>query len=248
MTRPHHAWFVGLILLPLGACACNDPPTPRPDEGEGEGAEGEGEGDAGEGEGEGEGNPGDLNACVPVDEGPGFEISQKADLRWKRATALKNDLMSGLGLSEQEVCSELGLDGFCFSLIHMVPLGANDPIKAAMYRPVAEPGATAPLAIDRVVLSACGARADLDSVAPSGAKVVWQNIDLDATSLDPSDPDIADDTRALYRRLLARDPTPEESALVATLADDVNGLPVSPRDFAKMACYAVATTTEFLFH
>lgn len=234
--------LVLLALLPLASCTCETPPVP-PGEGEGEGAEGEGEGEGAEGEGED--NP-DFNACVPVDEGPGFEISSKADLRWKRATPLKNDLMVALGLNEQEVCSELGLDGLCFNLIHMVPLGANDPVKAAMYKPVAEPGATAPLAIDRVVLSACGARADLDAF--SGTRVVWQTIDLAAASLDPSDPAIATDVQLLYRKLLARNPTPEESALVASLAEDVNGENVPARDFAKMACYAVATTSEFIFH
>lgn len=222
-----------LALLPLASCTCETPPVPPPDEGVGEGG--------------GEGEPGDFNACVPVDEGPGFQISSNADLRWKRATPLKNDLMVGLGLGEAEVCSELGLDGFCFSLIHTVPLGANDPVKAAMYRPVAEPGATAPLAIDRVVLSACGARVDLDATA-TGAKVVWREIDLNASSLDPDSDAVANDVQSLYRRLLARDPTPEESALVASLAEDVSGQPVYARDFAKMACYSVATTSEFLFH
>lgn len=229
-----------LALFPLASCTCETPPVPPP-------SEGEGEGEAGEGEGEGEANP-DFNACVPVDEGPGFEISSKADLRWKRATPLKNDLMVGLGLNELEVCSELGLDGLCFSLIHLVPLGANDPVKAAMYKPVSEPGATAPLALDRVVLSACGTRADLDATAPAGSRVVWREIDLEATALDPNDVAIANDVQGLYRRLLARNPTAEETALVASLAEDVNGEPVSPRDFAKMACYAVATTSEFLFH
>jgi hypothetical protein len=238
-----HALVLALASLPFASCTCETPPVPPPPN------EGEGEGEAGEGEGEGEGeaNP-DFNACVPVEDGPGFEISSKADLRWKRATPLKNDLMVGLGLSEQEVCSELGLDGFCFNLIHMVPLGANDPVKAAMYKPVSEPGATAPLAIDRVVLSACGARADLDAVAPAASRVVWREIDLELTSLDPNDVAIGNDVQGLYRRLLARDPTAEESALVASLAEDVNGEPVSPRDFAKMACYAVATTSEFIFH
>jgi hypothetical protein len=89
-------------------------------------------------------------------------------------------------------------------------------------------------------------RADAESVN-AVPKVVWQNIDFTKAKLDHSDPAIATDVTALYHRLLARDPTPAELTLVASLADDVNGVPVPPRDFAKLACYAIATTTEAMF-
>ena len=230
-----------LVFLAAG-CECAAPPVPPVGEGEGEGAgEGEGEGEGGEGEGE------DLNACVAVDEGPGFAISAKADLRWKRVTPLQNDLMQALSLDEQDVCSELGLDGFCFQLIHLVTLGGNDPVKSAMYRPVAEPGVTTPLAFERVVLSACGRRADVDASVGAEQRALWKNIDLQGAGL-ADDEGMRADVTLLYRRMLARDPTAEELDLVVSLREDVSGAPVSGRDFAKMACFAVATTSENLFH
>ena len=215
-----------LALLALSSCTCGAPPVVPPPPAPPPAVE--------------------SNACVPVEQGPGFAISAKADLRWKRAAALANDLKNALSLDDNTVCSELGLPGTCFSLIHLVPLGGNDPVKSGLYRPVAEPGITMPLSTDRVVLSACGIRADAESVG-AVVPVVWKHIDFAAPSLSHDDANIATDVTELYHRLLARDPTTEELALVASLADDVNGAPVSPRDFAKMACYAVATTSEFLF-
>src|SRR5207249_2938316 len=96
----------------------------------------------GEGEGEGEGGPVDVNACVAVDQGPGFAISAKADLRWKRNQQLENDLIQALSLDKNTVCGELGLPGTCFSLIHQVPLGGNDPVKSGLYKPIDQPGVT----------------------------------------------------------------------------------------------------------
>ena len=213
-----------LLLLALASsCTCGAPPVlpppPAPDE---------------------------PNACVAAADGPGFAISAKADLRWKRSSALQNDLINALALDTSSVCSEVGLPGTCFSLIHLVPLGGNDPVKSGLYHPLAEPGVTSSLSTDRVVLSACGIRADAESIG-AAPKVLWKNIDFAAASLSHDDPAIKTDVTELYHRLLSRDPTADELAAVASLADDVNGAPVNPRDFAKMACYAVATTTEFLF-
>ena len=76
-------WGSTLLALAPSCSGCGTPAAPP--------AESEGEGDAGEGEGEGEPVP--MNACIPEASGPGFQISAKADLRWKRATALQNDLI-----------------------------------------------------------------------------------------------------------------------------------------------------------
>ena len=119
-------------------------------------------------------------------------------------------------------------------------------MKGGLYKPISEPGVTTSLSMDRVVLSACGIRADAESVA-AVPKVVFQNIDFDAASLTADDPAVRADVTELYHRLLARDPTEDELTIVASLTADVGGQPVNPRDFAKLACYAVATTSEFMF-
>jgi hypothetical protein len=51
----------------------------------------------------------------------------------------------------------------------------------------------------------------------------------------------------LYHRFLARDPREDERAVVAGLAVDEKSRPVSAAEFATLACFAVGTSTEFLF-
>ncbi len=54
---------------------------------------------------------------------------------------------------------------------------------------------------------------------------------------------------ALYRRLHARDATKGEQAeLVALAAGSSDEPPLSPRDFALLACFAVASSVESLFY
>ena len=52
---------------------------------------------------------------------------------------------------------------------------------------------------------------------------------------------------ALFDRLLQRDPSETELEAIRLLRTDDDGGEVSARDFAKMACVAVGTSTEFLF-
>jgi hypothetical protein len=90
---------------------------------------------------------------------------------------------------------------------------------------------------------------DADTVRPTAADPrVFRNLDLTAASVDRDDPALASDVEELYRRLLAREPSEEELELTKGLADPVDGVSPTARDVAKMACYAVATSTEFLFH
>lgn len=196
--------------------------------------------------------PGPPNACLPPGSGPGFKVSARPDLRWKRARSLELDLMAALELKQGETCSELGFGlaapGLCFNLIHQVPLGSNDPVHTGLYRPMEEPGATTALAMDRVFLGACGQRVDVDASLPLGQGVVFRHLNLAAQSVDPEDAALAQDVRELFHRLLAREPTAKELLGVGSLAVPVDGVPVPARDVAKMACYAVASMTEFIFH
>lgn len=169
--------------------------------------------------------PGD---CIAADEAPPDET-----LQWKRGAALVEDLKGALELDLP--CTEFGVAD-C-AAVHLVPLGGKDPFGAAMYRAVAEPMATTAMALDRMVLSACTNRVDLDA---AGDPVVFTHFDLAgaAPGLDPARALAAE----LYQRLLGRDATPAELDEVATVASEGTA-----RDYAVLACYAIGTTTEFLF-
>jgi hypothetical protein len=211
------------IVVGLGVIgACSDPPAV----GEGEG-EGEGEG------GEGEGEP------LPP---PPFAISTKGELAWKRHRAFERDLLAGLSLNKAELCSELGLYS-CVDFVHTVPLGGNEPFVKSQYEPLATPTVTTPIAVERVVLSGCITRVDRDA---AGDADVFTDIDLGATSVTDVEADATAST--LGRRLLQRDLTDVEAALIRELTDDGDGGAVGARDFAVAACFTIGSMAETLFY
>ncbi len=194
-----------------------------------------------------------MNACVVESDGPGFQISSKARLRWKRVRVVERDLMNAFLLTPELVCAELGA-AICYTAIHRVPLGGHEPVVSSMYKGIDAPGATTSISFDRVVLSACGARVDLDTLehtaAPPGefgASILFRHYRLDAPFVSSQSPEVRAQVTDIYRRVLAREPTNDEVRRVALLAEPVDGVLPTARDFSKMACYAITSTSEFLF-
>jgi hypothetical protein len=108
-----------------------------------------------------------------------------------------------------------------------------------MLEPAAEPLATTPTVVERVVLNACSQRVELDRSEP-------RLFDFDLATPPSSDAIDALATK-LYRRFLARDPEPVERSTLAELARDEAGQPIPGDEFAKLACFVVGTSSEFLF-
>lgn len=175
---------------------------------------------------------------------PAYKVSSRNLVQWKRAAAIEADLMRALDLDASQLCNELG-DKSCIRAVHLVPLGGNEPYVSGLMKPSVEPLATSSSVIDRVLLSACSQRAQLDS---EGDAKVFGALDFDKPLPAPDAPAIRDTVVALYRRLLARDPLSSEVRLVASLAEtpeDAQSLSV--RDFAALACFSIGSSTEFLF-
>jgi hypothetical protein len=176
-----------------------------------------------------------------------YRISARPDLQWKRFAALEADLSAALELPPDELCVELGRES-CIREVHLVSLGGNNPFKTGMLEPSIEPLATTPFAIDRIVLSACSERVRRDRELGTGEARVFSDFDLTGDAPPPDDAAAIGLVTSLYRRLLARDPAEHEIPLVAGLATkDAGGEPIAAADFAVLACYAIGTTTEFLF-
>jgi hypothetical protein len=237
MTRTHYALLLAATLgLALG---CDEPQTPDPTPDAGGPDTGGGGGDGGDA------GPG-LDGGTITDEE--FVIAPRGDLVWKRQLQLAQDLAQGLGLPIDGLCKELD-SADCFG-VHLVSLGGNDPLGIGMYEPVAEPLSTTPAVVERVALDACGRAADRDA---AGTPVTFTRFPLGADPLDVS----TDEGRAaahdqiddLYKALLGRTSTELERAEITTLARAGGGVDApSSRDFAVLACFTVATTTEFLFY
>ena len=177
----------------------------------------------------------DESSCEPEGAGP------VEPLQWKRMRALEADLMQALSLGRDELCRELDL--FNCTEIHRVSLGASDPLGSALYEPVARPLATTPTAFERVALAGCSRRAELDAL---GSPVVFSHFSLAGSAPAPGSAELEAQIQDLYRRLLQRDATGEEIAIAAELAAAEQGQTPSGLDIAKLTCFAIATTTEFL--
>lgn len=174
--------------------------------------------------------------------------STKNALVWKRAVALRNSLAQALFIDADDICDELGRYS-CIDLVHQVPLGGNDPIDLSLYEPLQTPGTTTALSFDRLVLSACSKAVDYD--AARAAPIVFRGHALTADPLtDTADAKFGARffAKEFYARVLARVPLESELAAIETLIVDDNGAPVSGIDFAKTACFAIASTTENLFY
>lgn len=195
----------------------------------------------------------DPDPDVAVDAGPGPAVqvtpSTRNDLLWKRYRAFEQGLGEALNLAPNQICEELGRYD-CIEQVHLVALGGNDPFLQGMHEPLPSPTATTPVAVERLILSACDNAVDVD--ATRGVPLVFLDLNLatDAPPLDLSDQAqslAVDDTiTSLYRRLLARDPLPAERAVVRRLVED-DPDPMLPRELALLACYVIGTTAENVF-
>lgn len=161
-----------------------------------------------------------------------------------------NDMLRAFGAENPEpYCAYLQASPTCrdqplFDLttpkgVHALSLGANDPFLGETFEPLREPGVTTPLALDRMVLSACGTRVALDAAGPPK---VFTHLDLKSMVVTAESPGLREEFENLYRRLLARDARPDE---VDALLELANAEPtLSGAELARLACYAIATTTE----
>jgi hypothetical protein len=172
-----------------------------------------------------------------------LQRAQRGELQWKRNAAVQQDLMRALELPEDGVCNELGR-GSCTREIHHISLGGADPLGIGLYKPLPDTLVSTPIVLDRVVMSACVNRAKLDGAGPP---VVFTELDLAAAAPSAEDAAYTATVTALYRRLLQRDPEPDELTTLGKLVVDDAGKPISAHDFAVLTCFAIGTSSEFLF-
>ena len=165
--------------------------------------------------------------------------STRARLLWKRNVALEKDIVRALELDPDEVCNELGTAS-CTREVHHVALGGAAPFSLGLHEALPAPMLSTAVVVDRVLLSACSNRVAKDVEGPA---VVFTAIDLEGERAPAAGDEAFDRTvAALYRRFLSRDPTDEELSVLGELALE----PMTAREFAVLACYAVGSTTEFL--
>jgi hypothetical protein len=192
--------------------------------------------------------PGSNPGVTPNHDG-GVAKSQKGNLRFKGPERLTLDLAQALELPAASVCNELG--AYPCVGVHGVALGGVDPYAHSVYETAPVTGATAPLAVERTVLSACNARIQKDVTAPASA-VVFKDVALtaDGKLVDAASPAVATAVTQLVRRAWLRDPTQDERAALVGLATDVAATGTATPGVAWMqaACLAVFSSAEAVFY
>ena len=173
--------------------------------------------------------------------------SAKARVKFKDQGRFVRDLGFALELGPDEVCKELGLYD-CYNEAHRITLGGVEPYNRGIRDPLPIAPVTAPIAVDRVALTACATRVDRDFERPSAALVFG-----DLASNGANAETLAGTARELYRRLLRRDATTNEvESLVGFHAEAGEVLTDSSddatREWAVASCFAVATSVEGLFY
>lgn len=175
------------------------------------------------------------------------EASSKPRVRAKNGRRFARQLAAGLELPQNGLCSELGLYD-CVEEAHLIVMGGVDAAGLGITEPLPVAPVTAPIAYDRVALSACFQRADRDFASPDDAVVFGP-----LTANEVSGEVRADVVSDLYLRLLHRDASDFERETLSTFFTDAV-LPHTPDareahlQWAGLSCFAIATSVESLFY
>lgn len=183
-------------------------------------------------------------------EGEKIEVdtSQRALVKRKRSHLIRNSLSKVLALDSKSMCLELGTLP-CVDVVHKVSLGGMNAYGNAQYRNPERADVTSPIALDRVVLSACGMRAGLDLQSPEQA-VIFRDIKLSIDQRLVDNAAVAESIANLYRRAFQREPTQYEinslKDLYIKIYDEQPTAAV--KNWMTLSCYAVLTSLENAFY
>jgi hypothetical protein len=174
--------------------------------------------------------------------------SPKAQVKRMRADLLRNNLSKILVLDPQGMCLELGRMP-CADLVHKVSLGSMDAYGNAQYRHPEQISVTSAMSLDRLVLSACMQRAQLDLVNPARA-VIFKDVELSADGRLVKSDAVVNAIHTLYQRAFLRDASAAEvenhlQFYEAVYAQQAVG---AARNWMTLSCYAVLTSVEAAFY
>lgn len=179
----------------------------------------------------------------------GYAKSARGNLRFKGPERLTFDYSVALSIPFDQVCNELGQYA-CSFVVHPVALGGVDPYGKGLFEAPPVTGATTPVVVERVALSACVKRVTLDLATPASA-VVFKSLPVTAGKLsNPSGPEVRLAITELAQRGWLRDPTGAEIALLLQLNTDIEatGVAEPAKTWMQAACFAVLSSAESVFY
>ena len=172
--------------------------------------------------------------------------SQKANLRFKGGLRLVNHLSKALSWPKDKLCKELGRYD-CARDAHRITLGGVEPYRLNIRSAWKAPPAIAPIAVDRLMLSACEQRAKAD-FADAGKALLYKPI-VGKQEADPGA--MKEVVSTLYKRLLIRLPTPKEVSHFVGFWEKVKANKNTKNKmqaWATLTCFGITSSLEFLFY
>lgn len=180
-------------------------------------------------------------AEVPTKASTTLSVSTHNRLKFKGGVRYAADLSTALEVPRAEICKELSTYD-CADTVHRIALGGVEPYRITLYQPLPNQTVSTANAVDRIALSACERRMQLDFAAPERAIVFG--------ALQTPSPDVTKAVETLYLRLLRRPVLQEELAILMRYHTEL--VQERPTDankrFATLAYFMVATTEESLFY
>lgn len=210
------------------------------------------------GEGSGPENGGGGSPSQPAPgQGPGsvleqevLGLSSRSDLRFKPQDIMESEIADVLALPATDLCQEPG-GASCTRQVHLIALAGVDPYNGGPGMAIEESMVTTPIAWERVILSACAKRAEIDTASPASGKV-FVNLPIDSKGnlSNVNAQEVASSIDNLYRRAVKRAASPTEIGAVKAFYEDVRKAKSedSAREWARLSCYAVLTSLEFVFY
>ena len=173
-------------------------------------------------------------AILPREGGPA-----DTPMVWRRYYSVAVGLGKGLALDPLKICMELGKKS-CVGEVHLSILGGNNPFTIGQMERSVSPTALTPLAMERVVYSACAQRLAAD-IAAGPAAEVFKHFPLQGPL--PSDAALEKQVSELFQRLLARNPDHAEVGAIKEFAKGAG----TPDKLAVSLCVAIGTMIESTF-
>jgi hypothetical protein len=171
-----------------------------------------------------------------------FATQLQADVLWKRATVLRNDLARALELPPDQLCKELDTYS-CTDMVHNFALGGRDPFERAQYTSMEKPSQLTATAFERTVLQSCIQRIKKDA----GAAMVFRFYALNRTLNETSDDLIQQQIQDLYRRFYQRPASSAEVTTALKLADRSRFGSTRMDQWSQALCLAVGSQWANLF-
>ncbi len=160
--------------------------------------------------------------------------SVTARVKFKGGQRYAADLADALALDRTELCQELGTID-CVDA-HAIALGGVEPYRVRIDEPLSTESVAAPLAIERIALSACGERVHRDLSDPGSALIFADTASTESRR---------EAAATLFDRVLRREAGAwEVDAIVSLYRNDD---PDAERTWAQLSCLAVATLSEAIF-